>query len=445
MEISRKDFGKNFEWGVSQSAFQTEGSVDIDGKSDSIWDVFSRKKGAIKTGDNALKACDFYKDFKTDVNLCADLGFKNFGHSLAWTRILPNGTGNVNARGIDYYNRLIDYKLEKNIEPWLTIYHWDLPQILEDKGGWANRDILNWYGQYTDVVTRAFGDRVKNWKVLNEPSAFCGFGYMTGEHAPGKKNILKFLAAAHHANLCQGISGRITKQNVKNSHVGTSFATFYLESKDQSFLNKQATQRIDATINRMFIEPLVGLGYPYKEFPAMRMIEAFIKNDDEKQIQHSFDFIGIQYYCRLIGKFSLFPPVAFANEVPASERNVPMNNMGFEIFPEGLYHVLKRYAAYPNIKKLLVTENGVCLDDVLSTDSVEDPIRIQFYKDYLSQLLRAKKEGVPIEGFFCWTLTDNFEWWEGFKARFGLAHVDHHSQKRTIKNSGLWFKDFLNT
>lgn len=445
MEITKKDFGSDFTWGVSQSAFQTEGCVSVDGKSASIWDVFSNKKGAIKTSENAHIACEFYKDFKPDVLLSHDLGFKNFGHSLAWTRILPNGIGNINTKGIDYYNRLIDFQLENNITPWLTIYHWDLPQILEDKGGWANRDILNWFGEYTDVVTKAFGDRVKNWKVINEPSAFCGFGYMTGEHAPGKKSIFKYLSAAHHANLCQGIAGRIAQKNVKDGHIGTSFATFHLEPKNQNFFHREATERIDATINRMFIEPLVGLGYPYKEFPAMRMIEKYIKNDDEKLIQHNFDFVGIQYYCRLIGKFSLFPPVAFANEVPAKERNVPMNNMGFEIFPEGLYHVLKRYAAYPKIKKLLVTENGVCLDDLIENEQVNDPIRIQFYKDYLAQLLRAKNEGVPIEGFFCWTLTDNFEWWEGFKARFGLVYVDHLTQKRTIKNSGLWFKTFLNS
>lgn len=443
IEINKKDFGNGFTWGVSQSAFQTEGFVDVDGKSASNWDVFSQKINAIKSGETAINACEFYKKYKSDILISKDLGFNNFGHSLAWTRILPNGIGQVNQKGIDYYNKLIDYQLEQSITPWLTIYHWDLPHILEQKGGWANRDILHWFGEYTDIVTRAFGDRVKNWKVINEPSAFCGFGYMTGEHAPGKKNIFKFLAASHHANLCQGIAGRIANKNVKNGHIGTSFATFYLEPKNQNYFHRQATKRIDATINRMYIEPIVGLGYPYQAFPALRIIEKYIKTEDDKMIKHDFDFIGIQYYCRLIGKFSLLPLIAFANEVPAKNRNVPTNNMGFEIYPEGLYHVLKQYAEYPNVKKLLVTENGVCLDDKIENQQVNDPIRIQFYKDYLAQLARAKNEGVAIEGFFCWTLTDNFEWWEGFKARFGLVYVDHHTQNRIVKNSGHWFKKFL--
>ncbi len=266
---------------------------------------------------------------------------------------------------------------------------------------------------------------------------------MTGEHAPGHKDIFKFLAAAHHANLCQADGGRIVKQNVKESHVGTSFATFCVEPKDNHWSNLRAARVIDATINKMFVEPLVGMGYPYKDFPAMRLIELFFKSGDEERLKFDFDFIGIQYYCRLVARFSLWPLLAFAYEVPAKERNVPMNNMGFEIYPEGIYEVLKRYAAYPNVKKMIITENGVCLDDILHKGVVDDKIRIQFYKDYLANVLKAKQEGIPVEGFFCWTLTDNFEWWEGYKARFGLVHVDHKTQQRTIKNSGLWMKDFL--
>jgi beta-glucosidase len=232
-------------------------------------------------------------------------------------------------------------------------------------------------------------------------------------------------------------------QNVKNSHVGTSFATFCVEKASNHWLDVRAELVIDAIINRMFVEPLVGMGYPYKAFPAMRLIELFFKSGDDEALKFDFDFIGIQYYCRLVAKFSLHPFLAFAYEVPAKERNVPMNNMGFEIYPEGMYNVLKRYAAYPNVKTLIVTENGVCLNDILHNGVVDDQVRIQFYKDYLASVIRAKQEGIPVEGFFNWTLTDNFEWWEGFHARFGLVHVDHQTQQRTIKNSGYWMKDFL--
>ncbi|MFN0049043.1 MAG: GH1 family beta-glucosidase [Cytophagales bacterium] len=441
--FNKADFGDDFKWGVTISAFQNEGAVNEDGKGPSIWDTFSAKEGKIKTGETAQHACNFYQNYAQDIALAKKLNFENFGFSVAWTRIFPDGVGRKNQKGIDFYNRVIDNLLEQGIDPWITLYHWDLPQALEDKGGWANRDILGWFGEYADTCTRAFGDRVKNYKVLNEPSAFAGFGYMTGEHAPGHKDIFKFLAAAHHANLCQADGGRIVKENVKNSHVGTSFATFCVEKHSDHWLDVRAERVIDAIINKMFVEPLVGMGYPYKDFAAMRLIELFFKSGDDERLKFDFDFLGIQYYCRLVAKFSLHPFLAFAYEVPAKERGVPMNNMGFEIYPEGMYEVLKRYAAYPKVKKLIVTENGVCLNDILHNGVVDDKVRIQFYKDYLANVLKAKQEGIPVEGFFCWTLTDNFEWWEGYHARFGLVHVDHQTQKRTIKNAGLWIKEFL--
>lgn len=442
-ELNREAFGDGFKWGVTISAFQNEGAVSEDGKGESIWDRFTAQKGKIKTGENAHTACNFYNNYSNDILLAKDLNFENFGLSLAWSRIMPQGTVQINRKGVDYYHRVIDKLLEQGIDPWVTLYHWDLPQKLEDKGGWTNRDIIGWFSDYVDFCTRAFGDKVKNYKVLNEPSAFTGFGYMTGEHAPGHKNIFRFLAAAHHANLCQAEGGRIVRQNVKNSHVGTSFATFSVQPADNSFLNLRSARVIDATINKMFVEPLVGLGYPTKDFPAMRLIELFFKQGDEKNIQFDFDFIGVQYYCRLVTRFSLFPFLAFANEVPARERKVPMNNMGFEIYPEGMYEVLKRYDAYPGNHKLIITENGVCLDDEVQNGMVNDEVRVQFYKDYLAQVLRAKQEGVKVEGFFCWTLMDNFEWWEGYRARFGLVHVDHQTQQRIIKGSGYWMKEFL--
>lgn len=438
------DFGTDFKWGVAQAAFQTEGHTNADGRTKSIWDIFQHKKGAIKTGELATDACNFYELYPQDIAIASDLGFDTFAFSLSWPRILPQGIGTINTKGLDFYDKIIDQCLDKNLLPWVTLYHWDLPQILQQKKGWANRDVLQWYSEFANVCTQKFGDRVKNWKVLNEPSAFCGFGYMTGEHAPGIKNITHFLAASHHANLCQGIGAKIVRNNVKNSYTGTGLATFYVEPKNNIWYNIGATERIEATINKMYIEPLVGMGYPYKDFPALRLIERFIKPEDEKNIVVDFDYIGVQYYCRLIGKFSPLPPVAFANEVPAMERNVPTNNMGFEIYPEGLYKVLTKYGTYPGIKDIIVTENGVCLDDVVEDNGiVNDTKRIKFFEDYLYQLLRAKKDGVPVKGYFCWTLTDNFEWWEGFKARFGLVHVNHKTQKRTIKNSGFWFKDFL--
>jgi beta-glucosidase len=442
-EITKESFGKDFKWGVTVSAYQNEGATHIDGRGESIWDRFVERKGKIKTGENAQTACDFYHRYPEDIRLAKDLNFDSFGFSVAWTRIMPDGKGKINQKGIDYYHKVIDKLLEHGLDPWITLYHWDLPQKLEEKGGWSNRDILGWFADYADVCTRAFGDKVKNYKVLNEPSAFTGFGYMTGFHAPGDKNLIRFLGAAHHANLCQALGGRIVRQNVKDAHVGTSFATFCVQPQDQHWLNLRASRVIDAIINRMYIEPLVGMGYPYKAFPAMKLIEMFFKPEDEKNIQFDFDFIGIQYYCRLVARFSWLPILAFAYEVPAIERNVPMNNMGFEIYPEGMYDVLMRYHNYPGKKHLIITENGVCLDDTLENGMVNDQVRIQFYKDYLAQVRKAQEHGAKVDGFFSWTLMDNFEWWEGYKARFGLVYVDHQTQERVIKNSGYWMRDFL--
>lgn len=443
-DLMRKElFGEEFKWGVTISAFQNEGSARRDGKGMSIWDTFVAHPSRIKTGESIGEACDFYHRYPEDIALARQLHFDHFGFSVSWSRIFPEGVGKVNDKGLDFYDRVVDAMLEQGVTPWATLYHWDLPQALENKGGWANREMLHWFGEYVDTVTRRLGDRVKNYKVLNEPSAFCGFGYMTGEHAPGTKNMLKYLAATHHANLAQGIGGRLVRQNVKDSHVGTSFATFCIHPYSHSTLDVRAAKVMDALINRNYIEPLVGMGYPYQTLPALHLMDMYIKSEDEANLPFEFDFIGIQYYCRLIGQFRWWPLFAWAGEVPASKRGVPMNNMGFEIYPEGMYEILKRYDAYPMIHKLLVTENGVCLDDALTQGRVHDPKRIQFYKDYLSQLLRAKREGVRIEGFFCWTLMDNFEWAEGYKARFGLVYVDHSTQQRVIKDSGYWMQRML--
>lgn len=441
--FQKSDFGEDFKWGVAMAAFQVEGSLSVDGRKPSIWDTFQYQKRKIKTGENAEKACDFYNTYPYWIQQAKTLNFNDFGISLSWSRILPEGIGKPNSKGLDYYHRVIDNLLENNIDPLVTIYHWDLPQALQQRGGWTNREILNWFSEYCDLVTKTYGDKVKNWKVINEPSAFTGFGHMTGEHAPGKTGVHNFLPAAHHSNLCQAEGGRIARSNIKNGYIGTSFATFAIEPYDEHMLNINAARRVDATINRMFIEPLVGLGYPYKDFPAMSLIELWHKSGDDKKIQFDFDYIGIQYYCRLAIEFNLLPPLAFAAEVPATKRGVAINNMGFEIYPKGMYNVLKRYAAYPSVKDLMVTECGVCLDDIILENEVNDDARIKFYQDYMAEMLRAMKEGVPVKGFYCWSLMDNFEWWEGYRARFGLIYHDSYSGKSLVKKSGGWWKEFL--
>lgn len=441
--LTSSSFGGKFTWGTATAAYQIEGAYDADGKSPSIWDTFTNKPRRTKKIGNANDAVDFYHQFNEDLEINRKLNFNAFRFSLSWSRILPGETGTINQKGLDYYHRVIDSCLNKGMEPWITLYHWDLPQILEDKGGWTNREIVNWFSEYANVVTRHFGDKVKNWCVLNEPMSFVGLGYFVGYHAPGRRGVRNFLPAAHHATLCQAEGGRIIRQNVKAATVGTTFSTSYVEPVNDKESNQKAAERMDAVLNRFFLEPALGMGYPLDTIPALQQIEKHFNDGDEEKMIFDFDFIGVQYYFRTIARFSLFPPILFARDVPAQRRDVPVNTMNLEIYPDGLYHILKKFAAYPQINKLIVTESGVCFHDTLIEGHVHDPGRISYFQETMKNLKKAKDEGVPVDGFFAWTLMDNFEWSEGFEPRFGLVYVDHATKERFIKDSGYWFRDFL--
>ena len=439
----RADFGDSFLWGSAVSAFQVEGAPQADGKGESVWDRFVHTKGKVRRGATARHACDFYHRYPQDLRLARQLGLQHFRFSIAWTRLFPQGTGALNQRGLDYYNRLVDTCLENGLRPWVTLYHWDLPQALEDRGGWTNRDMLGWFSDYAAACAHHLGDRVHDWLVLNEPSAFVGFGYGTGYHAPGRASILDFLKAAHHAVLCQAEGGRVLRDFLPQARIGTSFATFALAPHRDLPRDVAAVRRVDALLNRLYVEPALGMGYPYDGFTALRSLEGFMQPGDEDRMVFDFDFIGVQYYCRLVFKFSLFPPAVFAKEVTARTRGVPRNNLGYEIYPEGMYEVLTRFGQYPGVRELIVSENGVSLDDVLEGDQINDQARIRFFESYLGQLLRAKREGANVSGFFVWSLLDNFEWAEGYKPRFGLVYVDFKTQQRYVKASARWLARLL--
>ena len=439
----KNSFGKDFTWGTTTAAFQIEGACDTDGKSPSIWDTFTNKKNKIRNNQKATTAVDFYNRYQGDIGLVDEMNFSAFRFSLSWPRIMPEGAGRLNPKGIDFYNRVIDTCLADGVEPWITIYHWDLPQALEDRGGWTNRDIIGWFSDYTDACTNLYGDRVKNWIILNEPMSFTGLGYFTGYHAPGRKGVGNFLPAAHHAALCQAEGGRIAKRNVKNANIGTTFSFADIHPLDDSERNVRAAEKLDVLFNRLFIEPVLGLGYPFESFPALKRIEKYIKQDDEKKLAFEFDFLGVQYYFRLVSSFSLWPPILFAKEIPAEKRNVVTNSMGFEVFPEGLYKILERVNGYQGVKKIIISECGVCFDDRFEDGKIHDIKRLDYLKETLSYTAKAIENGMRVNGYFVWSLTDNFEWSEGFDPRFGLVYVDYHDLRRYIKDSGLWFKDFL--
>lgn len=443
MDISKEQFGKGFKWGVSTAAAQTEGAFDADGRGLSIWDVFSSKKGKVYKNQNPRVACDFYHRYAEDIALLKDLNIPNFRFSISWSRILPDGTGTVNRAGIDFYNRIIDKCLELGIEPWITLYHWDLPQALEQKGGWKNRDIVGWFGNYAEVCARHFGDRVKHWIVMNEPTAFTGAGYFLGIHAPGKSGIGNYIPTVHHVVLSMAEGGRRLRALVPEAEIGTTFSCSTVEPCNNKPRNIEAANRLDILLNRIFIEPILGLGYPTKEYRALRRIHKYVLPGDEQKMVFDFDFIGLQNYTREIVKYSFWTPYVKALPIKAEHRNVPITDMKWEVYPEGIYQVIKRFNAYPQIRKIYITENGAAFPDKVVDGKVDDPLRTDFIQRYLEQVLKARQEGCKVEGYFVWTLTDNFEWAEGYRPRFGLVYVDFESQKRIVKASGKWYGEFL--
>ena len=314
--MNRKDFGDDFFWGVSTAAYQIEGSITADGKGPSIWDVFSKKKNKIFNNQNGDIACDFYNKFTQDLYLIYELKIPNFRFSISWSRIFPNGTGQINQQGIDFYNRVIDLCLELNIEPWITLYHWDLPEKLQEKGGWTNRDIINWFSEFVTCCVKHFGDRVSKWIVLNEPMVFTGAGYFLGVHAPGLRGLNNFIASVHHAAMCQAAGGRIIRSLHPNPYIGTTFSHSYLEPYNtDNVKDHHATKKVDALLNRLFIEPLLGLGYPLADLSILNRIEKFIKPNDMELISFKMDFIGLQVYTRELIKYVPFQPFLQANIV----------------------------------------------------------------------------------------------------------------------------------
>ncbi|RZK81799.1 MAG: glycosyl hydrolase family protein [Pedobacter sp.] len=434
--INASDFGSDFIWGVAVAAAQIEGASDLYGKGPSIWDTFSKKPGV---------ACDFYHRYKDDIRLVKDLGFSIFRFSISWPRLIPFGTGGINSEGIRFYHDVIDECLIHGIVPYVTLYHWDLPHALEQEGGWTAFGINDAFNQFVLLCATEYGDKVKNWIVLNEPFGFTSLGYMLGIHAPGKTGVTNFFSAVHHTAIAQADGGRIIRAEVNNANIGTTFSCSEVIPYTHSDQDLLAAKRIDSLMNRLFIEPLLGIGYPTADW---ELLEKFAIQHSTwrhtERMKFDYDFIGLQNYFPLTVKYNAFVPVIQAWEVKAKNRKKPHTMMGWEVNADSFYNVIKQFASYPGIKNLMITENGAAYKDLL-TDSgnVHDAERIKYFELYLASLLKAKKEGFNISGYMAWTLMDNFEWAEGFKARFGLVYTDFKTQQRTIKDSGYWFRDFL--
>lgn len=438
-------FPSNFFWGTATAAYQIEGAWKEDGKGESIWDRFSHTPGKIKNGETGDVACDSYHRWRDDIALMRAMNLNSYRFSTSWPRIQPVGSGAANSKGLDYYSRIVDVLLEARIRPFVTLYHWDLPQALEDGGGWTNRDTASRFADYVAVVARALGDRVSDWMLFNEPSAFTDLGYLEGVHAPGRKSIIDFLRASHTVNLAQSAGFRALKAQRASARVGTAFNMSACEPASDSPADRQAAERCHAITNLWFLEPALKGRYP--EALAFLPERAMgIRSGDPEKMRAPLDFVGINLYYRTMAsapgaleRLAHTQEWLFPVKMAGGERG-PKTGSGWEVWPQALYDVVMRISRDFNRPPIEITESGCAYADAPGGDGViRDPHRIEYHRQYLHSLARAMTDGADVRSYHAWTLLDNFEWAEGFSQRFGLAYVDFKTQQRTIKDSGRWF------
>ncbi|MFM7542943.1 MAG: GH1 family beta-glucosidase [Actinomycetales bacterium] len=431
---------KDFVYGVATSSYQIEGAAFEDGRGLSIWDTFSRTPGKVANGDTGDVACDHYHRYKEDLDLMKWLGVSAYRFSVAWPRVIPNGVGKVNQLGIDFYDRLIDGALERGIEPWLTIYHWDLPQALQDRGGWANREITEWFSEYTGLLADRFGDRVKRWMTLNEPLCSAWIGHLYGEMAPGIRNLKTALDASHHLLLSHGRAVDVIRSSVRDAKVGIVINVTPAVPATESDEDKRAADLADGFDNRWFLNPVFGKSYPEDVLQALGDSPA-IEAGDMKEIAKDLDFLGVNFYFRQTVKHDpTGKPLPIKN---VRRENVKRTFMDWEVHAPALAEYLIRIHRLYAPKEMYVTENGSAWDDRLVNGKIEDDERISYFKEHLAAIESAREAGAPIHGYFAWSLLDNFEWAYGYEKRFGLIYVDYKTQERIPKKSAHYYRQLL--
>ncbi len=426
-------FPKDFVWGAATAAYQIEGAVHEDGRGVSIWDTFSHTPGKIVHDDNGDAACDHYHRYREDIALVAELGVKAYRFSVSWTRVFPDGTGSLNHAGLDFYSRLVDELLEHGITPYLTLYHWDLPQALQDRGGWTNRETIDAYLRFADVVSRRLSDRVPYWVTFNEPWVIAFVGNLIGEHAPGLHDLHAAVQVAHHVMVAHGKAVDLLRANGAKQ-VGMVLDPTHVEAASDSPEDRAAAWRMDGYINRWYLDPLFKGSYPADMFELLGEPEC--KPGDMETIAKPIDFLGINYYQRAVVGDGDDPLLHLRYLHPEGEYTA----QDWEVSPEGLYHLLTQIARDYNPPPMYVTENGAAYDDVLEDGQVHDEQRRSYIQRHLEQVLRACQGGVDVRGYFAWSLLDNFEWAWGYDKRFGIVYVDYPTQQRIVKDSGRWYQ-----
>lgn len=436
--MTKLSFPKNFIWGVATSSYQIEGAWNEDGRGVSIWDTFSHTKGKIVNDENGDVAADHYHRWKEDIALMSELGIKAYRFSTAWPRILPEGVGRVNKKGLDFYDRIVDELLKRKIEPYVCLYHWDLPQPLQDKGGWPNREIVNHFAEYARVVAGRLGDRVNVWFTHNEPWVASFVGYFLGEHAPGKKDIGAAVRSLHHLLLSHGLAAEVIRSEVKHPvKIGITLNLNPVHPATDSKKDREAAERVDMFMNRIVLDPLLKGTSPIQESSIAKLLTGKLIQEGDLEKIRQLDILGVNYYSRAVMKHDpKFPVVNVAQVHPVGNEYSGM----WEIYPEGMYDILKQVWSYQPTCELMITENGVPVPDGVDFDGrVRDERRIRYLQNHIAQVHRAMEDGIPVKGYFHWSLMDNFEWALGYGQRFGLIYVDWKTQKRIVKDSGRWF------
>ena len=440
-------FPQDFRWGTSTSAFQIEGAVYEDGRGASIWDVRTRTPGAIHNNDNADIACDHYHRYPADVKLMKDLGYKDYRFSIAWPRIIPNGRGTVNQKGLDFYSKLVDCLLENNISPNATLYHWDLPAALD----WEARDTAEAFAVYADVITRHLGDRVKIWSTLNEPWCSSILSYGLGGHAPGKTDRSLGLRTAHHQLLAHGLAIPIIQANVPGVEAGIGLNLAPAEPLTSSKADHEAFRYFDGSFNRWFLDPLFGRNYPsdmLEDFVNLGWLAStepdFVQPGDLQIIAAPLDFLGLNYYERSVIQAPPGKEMELGAYTAWKASPEKMTDMNWEVYPDGIFNMLVGINYTYRPRKIYIAENGAAYTDLPNAEGqINDQRRIDYLDGHLRALHHAIQTGVPVAGYYAWSFIDNFEWNAGYSKTFGLVHIDYTTLKRTPRASASWYGDVV--
>jgi len=436
-------FPATFLWGTATSSYQIEGAVHEDGRGQSTWDVFAATLGKTYQGETGEVAVDHYHRMPQDVEIMAQLGIGAYRFSLAWPRIMPDGRGSINTRGLDFYDRLVDALLAKGIRPIATLYHWDLPIALHNEGGWLNRDTAYAFADYAEVVARQLGDRVGTWITHNEPWCSAYLGYGAGLHAPGIQDMQSAATAGHHLLLSHGLAvPRLRTHTHTGTQVGIALNFTPVYAADDTPETAQAKARADRFNNRWFVEPLYKGVYPEHLFEDMGVRPPPIQDGDAAIIATPIDFLGVNNYSRMVVRGNAAKPdgIEYIAPVPGAT----YTEMGWEVYPQAIGDLLTRLHKEYGVASLLITENGAAFDDKVDDDGkVSDPQRVAYLREHIHAVGHVLAQGVPVQGYLVWSLLDNYEWAEGYSKRFGIVYVDYATQQRVIKESGHWYAAFI--